>query len=141
MEWTLNRFHSAQESAYETALGEIRSGRKESHWIWFIFPQIRGLGHSAVAQYYEIQGRQEALAYWKDPVLSARLVEITRALLQQDGTARSILGSPDDLKVRSCMTLFKQVTGDPLFASVLDKFYGGQEDPLTGRILSEETEA
>lgn len=127
----LERFRSAQESAYETALREIRAGRKRSHWIWFIWPQYRGLGRSAVAQYYEIQSREEAAAYRKDPVLGRRLVEITGELLKLEGPAEAILGYPDDLKVRSCMTLFWLVTGEDLFKAVLDKFYDGKPDVYT----------
>ena len=126
MEYSLDRFHRAQADSYETALREIRAGRKESHWIWYIFPQLRGLGQSAVAEYYELQDREEALAYWNDPVLSARLVEITRALLNQEGRISWIMGYPDHLKLRSCMTLFYLVTGESLFRDVLQKFFGGE---------------
>lgn len=127
----LERFRSAQESAYETALREIRGGRKESHWIWFIWPQYRGLGRSAVAQHYEIQSREEAEAYRKDPVLGSRLMEITAELLKLEGPIEDILGYPDDLKVRSCMTLFWLVTGEDLFKAVLEKFYDGKPDTYT----------
>lgn len=127
----LERFRSAQESAYETALREIRAGRKESHWIWFIWPQYRGLGRSAVAQYYEIQSREEAVAYRNDPVLGSRLVEITAQLLKLEGPIEGILRYPDHLKVRSCMTLFWLVTGEDLFKAVLDKFYDGKPDAYT----------
>ena len=127
----LERFRSAQESAYETALREIRAGRKRSHWIWFIWPQYRGLGRSAVAQYYELQSREEAAAYRKDPVLGSRLVEITAELLKLEGPIEAILRYPDNLKVRSCMTLFWLVTGETLFKAVLDKFYDGKPDAYT----------
>lgn len=126
MELTLERFHSAQESAYETALAEIRAGKKQSHWMWFIFPQLKGLGRSAVAQYYAIQDRAEAVAYWRDPVLSCRLITLCRELMKQEGTAEEIMGYTDHLKLRSCMTLFWLVTGEPIFKNMLDKFYGGK---------------
>ena len=135
MEFTLERFRSAHMESYAAALGEIRNGRKESHWIWYIFPQLRGLGRSAVAQYYEIQSKEEALAYWKDPVLSDHLVEITGELLKRDESIDRILGFPDTLKVRSCMTLFWLVTGEPVFKAVLDKFYGGKMDEYTAEKL------
>lgn len=135
MEFTLDRFRSAHEESYETALREIKSGRKQSHWMWYIFPQIRGLGRSAVAQYYEIQGREEAVAYWNDPVLAGHLMEITRELLKLEGSIERIMGFPDCMKLRSCMTLFLLVTGETLFRDVLDKFYAGQPDELTKQKL------
>jgi len=131
MELTLDRFRSAQKSSYETALQEIRSGRKQSHWIWYIFPQIQGLGHSNIALYYAIQNRQEAIAYWNDLVLSRHLIEITEELLKLDGSIDHIMGYPDNLKLRSCMTLFWLVTGEPLFKAVLDKFFDGSLDEYT----------
>ena len=131
MEFTLERFHSAQETAYEVALREIRSGRKQSHWIWFIFPQYRGLGQSPVAQYYEIQSREEAVAYWNDPVLSRRLAEISAALLNLEGSIEQIMGFPDNLKLRSCMTLFWLVSGEQVFQAVLDRFFDGKTDEYT----------
>ncbi len=131
MEFTLERFHSAQETAYEVALREIRSGRKQSHWIWFIFPQYRGLGRSPVAQYYEIQSREEAVAYWNDPVLSRRLAEISAALLNLEDSIEQIMGFPDNLKLRSCMTLFWLVSGEQVFQAVLDRFFDGKMDEYT----------
>ena len=135
MEFTLGRFHSAQETAYEVALREIRSGRKQSHWIWFIFPQYRGLGRSPVAQYYEIQSREEAVAYWNDPVLSRRLTEISRELLKLEGPIEGIMGFPDNLKLRSSMTLFYLISGEQVFLDVLDRFYGGTMDGYTVKEL------
>jgi len=131
MIFTLERFRSAHAESYETALGEIKSGRKQSHWIWFIFPKIAGLGHSAVAQYYEIQNRSEAMDYWNDPVLSSHLTEISRELLNLDDSIDYIMGYPDNLKLRSCMTLFWLVTGEQLFKEVLDKFFAGSLDEFT----------
>ena len=136
MEPTLDRFRKAQAESYETALAEIRSGKKRSHWIWYIFPQIQGLGHSAVAQYYAIQSAAEAKAYWNDPVLSAHLVEISSELLKQDGAVEAIMGYPDNLKLRSCMTLFYLISGESIFRQVLDKFYGGSMDDETEKILN-----
>lgn len=135
MEPTLDRFRKAQAESYETALAEIRSGKKKSHWIWYIFPQIQGLGHSAVAQYYAIQNKAEALAYWNDPALSAHLVEISSALLELDGPIEAIMGYPDNLKLRSCMTLFYIISGNSVFGRVLDKFYDGSMDDETIRRL------
>ena len=136
MEFTLERFRSAQESAYETALQEIRSGCKRSHWIWFIFPQYRGLGQSPVAQYYEIQSREEAVAYWNDPVLSRRLTEISRELLKLEGPIERIMGFPDNLKLCSSMTLFYLISGEQVFRDVLDRFYDGRTDDYTVRKLA-----
>ena len=136
MEFTLDRFRSAHAEYYKTAMQEIRNGRKESHWIWFIFPQIRGLGHSAVAQYYEIQSKAEAVEYWNDPVLCSHMIEICKALLQQNDAIDRIMGYPDNLKLRSCMTLFWLVTGERLFMDVLDKFFHGSLDAYTLDILS-----
>ena len=107
MAYDLSRFHKAQQGSYETALAEIRSGRKCSHWIWYIFPQIQGLGFSSTAQYYAIENLEEAKAYLADPVLRERLLEISNALLALDSCDPSeVMGYPDDLKLRSSMTLF-----------------------------------
>ena len=135
MELTLDRFKSAQESSYEIALQEIKSGRKQSHWIWFIFPQIQGLGRSPTAQYYEIQSKAEAVAYWNDSVLRSHLTEISRELLKLDDDIDHIMGWPDNLKLRSCMTLFWLVTGEQLFKDVLDRFYAGSLDAYTEQKL------
>ena len=136
MENRLDRFLSAQERSYDTALREIRSGRKRSHWMWYIFPQIAGLGMSSTAQYYSIADLSEAKDYIAHPVLGARLIEISEALLTLDSSdATSVMGYPDDLKLRSSMTLFAQVSGNPVFSAVLDKFYGGSPDTRTLRIL------
>ena len=137
MTYELQRFLKAQEEDYPRALEEIRSGRKLGHWMWYIFPQLAVLGRSETARYYGIRDEAEALAYWQDPVLSGRLVEISRALLEQTGTAWEILGSPDDLKLCSCMTLFYRITGEPVFRQVLERFYRGEEDALTCRFLTE----
>ena len=128
----LERFVAAQEGVYARALDELRDGAKQSHWMWFVFPQVRGLGSSAMAQRYAIAGLDEARAYLGHPVLGPRLVACARALLEVQGrSAREILGSPDDLKLRSSMTLFAQVSDDPVFRQVLERYFDGDADPLT----------
>ena len=135
-DYTLNRFLTAQERSYDAALAEIKAGRKRTHWMWYIFPQIAGLGMSSTAQYYSIQDRLEAEEYMAHPVLGARLIEISRALLTLDSSdATAVMGYPDDLKLRSCMTLFAQVSDDPVFEAVLDKFFGGRPDSRTLALL------
>ena len=131
MEFSLDRFRSAHASYYETALQEIKAGRKQSHWIWYIFPQIQGLGHSTMAMYYEIQSKAEAVEYWNDPVLRSHMVEICQELLKLEGSIDWIMGYPDNLKLRSSMTLFWLVTNEPIFKAVLDKFYSGELDDYT----------
>ncbi|MBR4472897.1 MAG: DUF1810 domain-containing protein [Oscillospiraceae bacterium] len=126
----LSRFLKAQEGDYERALSEIRSGRKRSHWMWYIFPQIQGLGFSSTAQYYAIRDLQEAKDYLQHPVLGPRLKEISSALLELEGlSASEIFGYPDDLKLRSSMTLFRMADLDcPIFLEVLEKYYNGEPD-------------
>lgn len=129
----LKRFVEAQERDYPVALVEIRAGRKRSHWMWYIFPQLEGLGHSPMAQRYAIRDLEEATAYLVDGVLGPRLVEISRALMGlQTKDATAVMGTPDDLKLWSCMTLYSMVEGtDPVFSQVLAKFYGGRRDERT----------
>lgn len=129
----LKRFLDAQEHDYATALLEIRSGRKRSHWIWYIFPQIAGLGHSDMAGRYAIQDLSGASAYLADPVLGFRLIEISNALLRlESNNATDVMGSPDDMKLRSCMTLFSLVANaDPVFKAVLAKYFDGKADKAT----------
>ncbi|MCG7597999.1 DUF1810 domain-containing protein [Mycobacterium sp. PSTR-4-N] len=132
----LERFTDAQAGTYETALAELRAGRKRSHWIWFVFPQMRGLGRSATAYRFGLASLEEAVAYLGHPVLGPRLQECTAALLtHRDRAARDILGYPDDLKVRSSMTLFARAGGGSVFTDVLDAFYGGEEDAATLELL------
>ncbi len=121
----------------ETALSEIRNGRKRSHWIWYIFPQIKGLGMSGTSEFYGIDGLDEAIAYMDHPVLRERLIEISQALLDLNSdNATEILGRPDDMKVRSSMTLFMKAAPEELvFEKVLDKFYGGLPDLTTLELL------
>lgn len=134
-ELTLERFRTAHAASYETALQEIRSGIKQSHWMWYIFPQLQGLGSSDTARYYAIRDREEAVAYWDDPILSGHLLEISRELLKLNSPIDWILGYPDDLKLKSCMTLFWLVTGENTFKEVLDKFYSGKMDEYTKQKL------
>ena len=136
-EYDLSRFHQAQERDYETALSEIRNGRKRSHWIWYIFPQLKGLGFSSMADYYGIDGMGEAKAYLRDDLLCRRLVEISEALLAlETSDPGAVMGYPDDLKLRSCMTLFALADPDePVFQKVLEKYYAGRKDPQTVRLL------
>jgi uncharacterized protein (DUF1810 family) len=135
---TLQRFLDAQDGVYEQALAELRAGRKRTHWMWFVFPQIAGLGHSSTAAYYAIADLAEARAYLAHPLLGARLAECAEALLGVTGrTAHEILGSPDDLKLRSSMTLFAQVAGpDSVFRRVLERCYGGEADARTLDLLA-----
>ncbi|MBH8571196.1 DUF1810 domain-containing protein [Microvirga sp. STS02] len=133
----LQRFLDAQSSSYQTALSEIRNGRKRSHWMWFIFPQIQGLGLSETARFYAVADAQEAKEYLAHPVLGARLLEICQALLGlPSSNAHDIFGSPDDLKLKSSMTLFATAGSSPVFRQVLDKFYQGAQDEKTLRILA-----
>jgi uncharacterized protein (DUF1810 family) len=129
----LQRFVDAQDRVYGTVIAELQSGRKRSHWIWFVFPQLRGLGHSAAAVRYGISSLTEARAYLAHEALGARLTECARLVAQIDGrSADDIFGWPDGLKVRSSMTLFGRATDDNAdFRAVLAKFYGGDEDPMT----------
>ena len=135
--YDLNRFKKAQRTDYRIALEEVKTGRKTSHWIWYIFPQLKGLGFSGMSDYYGIEGLDEAKAYLEDSVLKSHLIEISEALLNTGGNDPSeIFGYPDDLKVHSCMTLFG--IADPsvsVFRQVLDQFYGGKEERGTIRIL------
>lgn len=136
----INRFIEAQNESHwgwETALKEITDGKKTSHWIWFIFPQIRGLGYSYNSNYYGISDKTEAEAYLNHPVLGSRLREITKALLEhKDKDPNSILGSIDAQKVRSCMTLFDTLSPNDIFAQALDAFYGGKRCGRTLRMLN-----
>jgi uncharacterized protein (DUF1810 family) len=131
--YDLQRFIEAQNPVYEQVCAELRNGRKESHWMWFIFPQLRGLGYSQMAVSFGIASREEAEAYLEHPVLGARLRECTRLVNAIDGRSiRQILGSPDDLKFRSSMSLFASVTSDnDVFTAALQKYFGGKLDRLT----------
>ena len=130
-------FVEAQDRVYPAVLAELEAGEKRTHWMWFIFPQLRALGRSATAQRYGLQSLEEAQAYLRHPVLGARLIECTRLVnAAEQRTAHEIFGSPDDLKFRSSMTLFARAAPDePLFRDALAKYYGGEEDPLTLGLL------
>ncbi|NDO59057.1 DUF1810 domain-containing protein [Bacteroides caecimuris] len=135
-DYNLQRFLDAQQGDYEHALTEIRNGRKYSHWIWYIFPQLKGLGMSYNSQYYGISGKEEAEAYLAHPVLGERLREITSAFLQlKSKTAEEVFGSLDSMKVLSCMTLFNEVAAGDLFRQVIDRYYQGETDEMTKRML------
>ena len=136
MQNSLERFIKAQEHDYQTALAEVRAGYKCSHWMWNIFPQLKGLGFSSTAQFYGINGKEEAKAYLEHPVLGTRLREITSVLLTVEGkSAVEIFGRTDAMKLRSSMTLFNAVADDDLFQKVLDKYYGGKPDDITLAML------
>src|SRR3954465_10706359 len=135
--FNLDRFVAAQAEIYGQALAELRAGRKQSHWMWFVFPQIAGLGLSPTARFYAIASAAAARAYLPPPLLGARLIECTQALLaHRNRSAEAILGPVDAIKLRSSMTLFEAVAGDPApFASVLDSFFGAERDPATLKLL------
>ena len=133
----LDRFLDAQRGDYAVALAEVRRGRKTSHWMWYIFPQIAGLGQSSTARYYSIRDLEEAREYYAHPVLGQRLREISGVLLELRGSDPvAVFGGIDSMKLKSSMTLFAVAApDDPLFQQVLDKYYGGEQDALTLRIL------
>lgn len=138
--YSLHRFLDAQESIYDTVLDELRAGRKSSHWIWFIFPQIAGLGHSGIAQKFAITSLDEAKAYLQHPVLGPRLRACTQLVLNVEGqSAEEIFGYPDNLKFRSCMTLFMTATTDnKTFKDALLKYFHGKPDQLTLDLLAQQ---
>lgn len=133
----LERFVKAQEHSYRTALSEIKSGQKMSHWMWYIFPQLKALGYSPTAKYYGIVDRKEAEDYIAHPVLGWRLREISGELLKLESSDPGyVMGYPDDLKLKSSMTLFLEVSGDQVFQQVLDKFFQGEKDHKTEQLLN-----
>ena len=129
----LQRFVDAQDRVYDQVVAELRRGAKASHWMWFVFPQLRELGRSATARRYGIASAAEALAYWRHPRLGPRLLECVGLLLAVPGaSALQILGSPDDVKLRSSLTLFERVAPEePAFGRALDRFFDGTRDPRT----------
>jgi uncharacterized protein (DUF1810 family) len=135
--YDLNRFLSAQEGVYERALAELKGGRKRTHWIWFIFPQIDGLGYSPTAKHYSIKSMGEARQYLDHPVLGKRLLECTEAVVAlRGGSASEIFGYPDDLKFKSSMTLFEKISGlGSVFSSALDRYCHGERDTATLGLL------
>ncbi len=134
--YDLERFVRAQDPVIDQVLRELRQGRKTTHWMWFVFPQLRGLGRTEMAWRYGITGLPEARAYREHPVLGPRLLDCTRAVLAiRERSAREILGTPDDLKLRSSMTLFEAASVDPEFPAVIDALYGGIADLRTVAML------
>ena len=133
----LIRFVEAQDGVFQQALAELKQGRKESHWMWFIFPQFEGLGSSSMARFYSIKSGTEAKAYLKHPLLGQRLIECSNALLQYKGkSASDIFGFHDDLKLRSSMTLFASISeSESVFSSVLEQYFAGQLDEQTLALL------
>lgn len=133
----LHRFLDAQRAVYPDVLEELRGGRKRTHWMWFIFPQLAGLGRSETARFYALSGAAEAEAYLHDPLLGARLLECTRTVLEQSSkSATAMFGTPDDMKLRSCMTLFASVAPQQVcFQQVLDRFFKGEGDEKTIGLL------
>lgn len=136
IDYNLQRFLDAQQGVYDQALTEVQNGRKYSHWIWYIFPQLKGLGMSYNAHYYGIDGKEEAAAYLAHPVLGKRLREITSAFLQLKAqSAQDVFGSLDAMKVLSSMTLFNEVAPDDLFQQVIELYYQGKPDERTKMML------
>ena len=134
--YNLKRFIEAQEGVYPVALRELREGRKRSHWMWYIFPQLKHLGHSYNAKYYGLSGVDEAAAYLAEPVLGQRLREVSTAILNlPTNDAHEVFGGIDSLKLRSSMTLFDLVSPNDVFARVLDKYFNGQRDNRTLTII------
>ncbi|MCQ2492495.1 MAG: DUF1810 domain-containing protein [Lachnospiraceae bacterium] len=138
----IQRFVDAQNSpyaGYETALKEMKNGRKVSHWIWYIFPQLKQLGRSSTAKHYGISGLKEAMEYMKHPLLKERLLEISNVILKLPGDdPHRLMGFPDDLKLQSCMTLFTYASDEDVFQKVLDKYYAGKKDSKTVEIIQED---
>ena len=136
MNYDLQRFHKAQIFDYPMALGEIKNGRKESHWMWYIFPQLKELGYSSTAKYYGLT-KDEAKSYINDEILKSRLIEISQTLLElTSNNATEIFGYPDDLKLKSCMTLFSEIAPEiEVFDQVLQKFFSGKKDDKTLKLL------
>lgn len=134
----LQRFVAAQDAVYADVVSELKAGRKTSHWMWFVFPQLRGLGSSAMAIKYGLASADEALAFWKHPILGSRLRQcVDMVLAIESKSAYDIFGSPDDAKLRSCLTLFDAaVAGEALFGRALTKFYAGQRDQRTLELLA-----
>lgn len=134
--YNLNRFIEAQEYSYPIALGELREGRKRSHWMWYIFPQLKHLGHSYNSHFYGISGIEEATAYLQHPVLGPRLLEVSEAILNlPTSDPCEVFGGIDALKLRSSMTLFDRVSPDDIFSRVLGKYFSSRRDPRTLKIL------
>jgi uncharacterized protein (DUF1810 family) len=136
---SLSKFVEAQNLVYDMVLQELRAGRKATHWMWFVFPQLKALGRSATAKHFGLDGRDEAAAYWCHPVLGARMKHCTELVAAIQGkTAHQIFGSPDEMKLKSCMTLFEAVARDePVFRQVLERFFEGKRDEVTAGLLGD----
>ena len=134
----LDRFIQAQQTKYDDAFSEIKRGKKISHWMWFIFPQIRGLGNSEMSEKYAIKDLEEAELFLKHPILGERLINISTLLSQlTDKTAYDIFGTPDDLKLKSCMTLFSAVKkSPPIFQQIIDQYFDGAKDEKTLKMIA-----
>ena len=142
MGFDLEHFHAAQAGVHDQALAELRAGRKRSHWMWFVFPQLRGLGRSETARFYGLDGIDEARAFLADPGLGARLRAAFKAILSAPGTADGILGPVDAMKLRSSATLFlRAAPGEPAFQAALDSFFDGVPDPATDALLGGGTDS
>jgi len=138
MNQSLQRFEKAHQQNFQIALSEIKKGKKTSHWMWYIFPQIKGLGNSETSRYYAIENLDEARAFLEHPVLGNNLISITSELLTlQTNNATSVFGKPDDMKLHSSMTLFSLFPGtNPIFQKVLDKYFNGKQDLKTINLLA-----
>ncbi len=136
-DFDLTRFREVQDDVYASVIKELKAGKKRTHWMWFIFPQVEGLGQSSISRHYAIKSRQEAIAYLIEPLLGKRLIECATALLQIEGrSAKEIFGYPDDLKLHSSMTLFNIVAPEqPVFGQVLQKYFNNNKDARTVEIL------
>jgi uncharacterized protein (DUF1810 family) len=137
MQYDLHRFLDAQEHTFDSAFREIKNGKKEGHWMWFIFPQIAGLGFSETSRFYSVSDIEEAGLYLNHPILGQRLISISRLLTGlKNKTAYQVFGSPDDMKLSSCMTLFcSLINTDPVFQQVLDIYFDGEKDKKTLKLL------
>ena len=136
--YNINRFVQMHEIDYQVALNEIKSGKKRSHWMWYIFPQLKSLGHSSTAKYYGIENLEEATEYLENEYLRKNMFEICNELLKLNKSADEIFGYPDNLKLNSCMTLFSLVSDNKIFDKVIDKFYNGIKDELTMKEVKNE---
>jgi len=134
---SLSRFLKAQDNTYDEALKEIKNGRKRSHWMWYVFPQIRGLGFTDTSKYYAIRDLKEAQEYLEHPILGSRLIEISKALLELNTRdALAVFGSPDEMKLKSSMTLFSLVPkADPIFNEIINAFFAGEKDESTLQLV------
>jgi uncharacterized protein (DUF1810 family) len=138
---SLKRFKDAHEQHFRKALAEIKFGKKLSHWMWYIFPQLKGLGLSETSKYYALENIAEATSFLEHPILGPNIITISGELLQlKTNNATEVFGRPDDLKLHSCMTLFSAIPGaSAVFAGVLDKYFGGRPDPLTLKLLGKQS--